>query len=149
MKKDYTEEIELYKDLCYTCNHYLISNFTGSEFSEQLLSSVEKIKEVVIPNTKAGLQGAMQGYYDILREISNIPKYSLIELNEILFKKYGKNLDTEILKLRIDNITKRQKIINDSEYYIIEEIVNELSQTNPTSEKITLYNRMLTFYTKK
>ena len=91
----------------------------------------------------------MQGYYDILREINNIPKDNLIELNEILFKKYGKNLDTEILKLRTDNITKRQKIINDSEYYIIEEIVNELSQTNPTSEKITLYNRMLTFYTKK
>lgn len=149
MKKDYTEEIAFYKDLCYTCNHYLISNFAGSEFSEQLLSSVKKIKEVVIPNTKAGLQGVMQGYYDILREINNIPKDNLKELNEILFKKYGKNLDTEILKLRIDTITKRQKIINDSEYYIIEEIVNELYQTNPTSEKITLYNHMLTFYMKK
>lgn len=86
MKKDYTAEIAFYKDWCYTCNHYLMSNFAPPEFRAQLISSVEQIKLIQIPNTQAGLLGAKEAYYDILHEVNKIPKDKLLELNDALFK---------------------------------------------------------------
>ena len=148
MKKDYAAEIAFYKDWCYTCSHYLISNFSPPEFREKLISSIEQIKLLQVPNTKAGLQGAMQGYHDILEMSKDLPKDQFEELNKILIEKYGKDLNTEALRRQVEKITKRKRIKNDTEYYIIEEAVNELSQTNPISEKIALYNSMLSSYTK-
>lgn len=149
MKKDYSEEIAYYKDFTYTCFHYIMSASAPTKFTEELLAVIEKIKMVQVPNTKAGLQGAMQGYYDILEISKDLPKDQFGELNKILIKKYGKDLNTEALRRQVEKITKRQRIKNDTEYYIIEEAVNELSQTNPTSEKIELCNSMLALYTKK
>ena len=97
------------------------------------------------PNAQM-VKGLREAFRDFNEIAKNLPPSKYQELNIALLKKFGKNLETYSNEEVVFKVIKRDKIISDLEYRIIEEKVNELCQISENSSNIESLNNLLLAY---
>lgn len=156
MKKRLNEKQEkgilFIKEWCFTIVNFIYSksNNTDSfitEMHKEIFS--EETKQKYLKETSAAIyiKGVREVYNDTNEWAKGLLQNDLEELNRILLKKFGKDLSIHFQK--IYKITKRGKIINDDEFRLINEKVDELCQTEPESQEIGKLNKLLLVYEEK
>lgn len=99
--------------------------------------------------TKAEWKGCKQGQREFAEMTTGLPADKYRQLDMILKEKFGEGLEDVLDKKNkiMDKIYKRKSIKNADEYRMVDERVDELSQTKSNPEEIQFLNSLLTKYT--
>lgn len=128
-KPDKKAEIQFMYDWVNTIITYVVSKYPEMKQSEQPYRQAFQATYDRLMNKYSSryFQGFKQGVNDINDMAKDMTKEEQAELNEILLAKFGKGLiDAEKeIQVALSRILKRNKIRNETEYYIVNEYLSD------------------------
>lgn len=128
-KPDKKAEIQFMYDWVNTIITYVVSNYPEMKESEQPYRQAFQAAydRLMDKYSSVYFQGFKQGVNDINGMAKDLRKEEFVELNEMLLAKFGKGLiDAEKeLQKTLSGILKREKIRNETEYYIVNEYLSD------------------------
>lgn len=145
--KDISTEIEFLRAWCITVLQYYVELLNDSNLKAIWQSTIEHLETFNAPTKNLTLKGLQTAFRDTISFIRDLPADDLTKLNAILKKQFGRDFSDIDTQKDIQRIVKRGHITNDEEYRMLDEVVNDLSQSSPQSGQIELYNTLLTKYT--
>lgn len=138
------KEIAFLKDWSLTILNFLSKkNGDYKLFADASKTSLENFPDKANSQMIKGLREGFRDFNEMAKYLSPI---EFQELNEILNKKFGKNIETFEDEKVVAKIIKIGKIISDLEFKIIEDKVNFLCQNDSKSTNLITLNNLLTAY---
>ncbi len=157
MNKKLTEKQEaeslFIREWCLT-----IIDFVYLPITKDLSALIEMRKEALGEEMKKAylekvtpsiyMKGLKEAFNDLNGTARDLPPKLLEELNKILRDKFGKDISTYSLSdmKQIVKITNRRKIVNEDEFRLINERVNELCEMDSESSELEVLNGLLSMY---
>lgn len=140
-KPDKKAEIQFMYDWVNTILTYVVSKYPEMKQWEQSYRQAYQAAYDRLMNKYSSLyfQGFRQGVNDINGMAKDLRKEEQAELNEILLAKFGKGLidaEKELQKI-LSGIVKRNKIKNNTEYYIVNEYLSDTTITDDRKKDLS------------
>ena len=154
MKKSTEEKLKHLCDWCTTIAVFMESKYNDPFFTKYMMGlfEFERAKDVfadksITPSMR------LRGYQEAQNDLHSMAKYNLNkeqyeELNTVLKEKYNVNIHDISDKKKAKRILKRGVIKNDKEFRLLNEVVDELTQTEDTTPLVEQYNELLLNYEK-
>ncbi len=153
-------ELDFYKEWCLITNDYSRSislkdegeHIVDDEYKAIILQEYDKIQRAIVKYYNKGNLRMLKRYFKYGNESlpePGYPDYSI--LNARLLAACGKGLDDLYKKRweRIAKIKERGKLRSDSEFYLIQEHIDYLLNTNAPEDEVKLFDGMLFDYEKR
>lgn len=138
--------MEYIKDWCITVIDFKLE-IEGNPIGLKQLELYEFLKEEIKSNFNSKdkkVQRGIKGVFNDLQEEAGYwPDKIKTDLNNILYSKFGENINQE---KEINKIIKRGKINNDCEYRLINIKVDEICQSDSNSPELDRLNNFLLVY---
>jgi polyhydroxyalkanoate synthesis regulator phasin len=148
-KSDYSNEMEYIKEWCITVIDFKLKL---KDIDPEMIKIYSPIIDTLTnnyPTNDKKHQKGLKGFYNSIKEeISFWPDNIKMDLNEILFSKFGENINQYDKQVRmiIKKILKRGKINDEDEFRLVNDKVNEICQIDSESSEIGELNRLLLAY---
>ncbi|OJV35346.1 MAG: hypothetical protein BGO33_08735 [Bacteroidia bacterium 43-41] len=140
----YLEELTFLKEWNETIINFLIlkSKDNSLDIFHQIITETFN---------KSDLRGMRMIYKDLNEGANDLPLMELNELNQLLSKKFGRNLTEYNNKnlAKIKRIVKKGNISNEEEYRLILNRVEEIYADDTQKDETKILNMLLTNYIKK
>ena len=145
-KSDYSNIMEYIKDWCITViNFKLEMNETPTEVKKLYEPLINGLISNFNSKDKNIQRGFKEAYKSLQEEVGYWPDKMKADLNNILYSKFGENIEQDKDK-EIKKIIKRGKINNDDEFRMIDEKVNKICQIGSKLSELEKLNHLLLMY---
>jgi hypothetical protein len=145
MKKDYTDKIALLQKKCLTILDFM---FDRVPTFEKYYLPIKEYLQTDIGNTKRVLNTVKDFFRDLKIVSEDLPPNDRVDLYNLLQITYGAGWEDSDIK-EIEKIIARGKILNDDEFRLLDNHVDNLCQTSENNnDAIEVINSLLLSYMK-
>lgn len=144
MKKDYSDKITLLQRKCLTILDFM---FDRVPTFEKYYLPLKEYLQTDIGNTKRVLNTVKDSFRELKIISEDLPPNDRGDLYNLLQTTYGEGWEDSDIK-EIEKIIARGKIVNDDEFRLLDNYVDQLCQTSEDNDVIEVINSLLLSYMK-
>ena len=144
MKKDYSVKITLLQRKCLTILNFI---FERDPVFEKYFLPMKEYLQTDIGNTKRVLNTVKDSFRELKIISEDLPPNDRGDLYNLLQTTYGEGWEDSDNK-EIEKIIARGKIVNDDEFRLLDNYVDQLCQTSEDNDAIEVINSLLLSYMK-